>query len=282
MECGMRRLFAGIILCLWPFGLGAQDSTLVSLQTADATRGWEGVGRIDIAGRAFCTGAMIAPDIVLTAAHCLFDSETQKPFAANDFKFLAGWRNGRAVAYRGVKRVLAHPDYRYLGPEHIEEVGRDLALLELDQPIRLASIQPFAIGSDALLGETVEVVSYALDRSEAPSLQRSCSVLAPVPGMTVFSCSVDFGSSGAPIFRVKDGVPQIVSVVSAKAEMKGIKVSLGVRMTEPLAELRAAFDQSQDRFRKIVPGTNSLPQIKSSTVGASATAGAKFLKPAGP
>jgi protease YdgD len=275
----MRRILAIFLLGVLPGLAGAQDSGLESLQTANDTRGWEAVGRIDIAGRAFCTGAMIAPDIVLTAAHCLFDSGRKTPFAANDFKFLAGWRNGRAVAYRGIKRVLAHPSYQYLGPDHIEGVAYDLALLELDQPIMIASIKPFAIGSDVKMGETVEVVSYAHNRAEAPSLQKSCSVLGPQPGMTVFSCSVDFGSSGAPIFRVMDGVPRIVSVVSAKAELAGQQVSLGVRMAQPLADLRAAFDLSQDRFRKIVPGVSALPQISATAAVASKQPNAKFLRP---
>ncbi|MEM8798570.1 MAG: trypsin-like serine protease, partial [Pseudomonadota bacterium] len=54
----------------------ASESALKRLDTGDDSRGWEAVGKLNIDGRGFCTGALIAPDIVLTAAHCLYDKET--------------------------------------------------------------------------------------------------------------------------------------------------------------------------------------------------------------
>ena len=60
----MRR----IILALGLIGLctaaPAQDARLTSLDTGDDARGWEAVGRLDIDGKGFCTGALIAPDLV--------------------------------------------------------------------------------------------------------------------------------------------------------------------------------------------------------------------------
>jgi len=269
----MRLTLLAMVLSVVAGLAQAADSPLQSLQTDDQTRGWDAVGRVDIGDRAFCTGALIAFDLVLTAAHCLYDKESGRPFDAADFRFSAGLRNGRVAAERTVKRVFAHPSYVYRGPENVTGVPYDLALLQLDQPIQVASIRPYATGDDPQAGDTVEVVSYAIDRSEAPSLQKSCGVLGPQPGMMVFSCSVDFGSSGAPIFKLTNGVPQIVSVVSAKAELDGAKVSLGAQMAVPFAELMAAYNASQQPTRLAAGVRTSLPQIGASTVGA------KFLKP---
>ena len=53
------------------------------------------------------------------------------------------------------------------------------------------------------------------------------------------TCDVDFRSSGAPVFQMKDGVAQVVSVIPAKAEVQGKWVSLGLARESPLCSLMA-------------------------------------------
>ncbi|MEZ5779009.1 MAG: trypsin-like serine protease [Paracoccaceae bacterium] len=269
----MRGVIVASVMACLSLGAAAQESALERLSTSDATRGWEAVGRINIGDSGFCTGTLIANDLVLTAAHCLYDPDTYAPLPPESFQFLAGWRNGRAAAYRGVRRAVPHPDYFYEGRDRMDRVAYDLALLELDQPIRLPSIHPFAIGGDPQAGDAVGVVSYALDRAEAPSLQETCHVLGRQPGILVMTCDVDSGSSGAPIFTLQDGRPTIVSVVSAKAEMDAKPVALGTAMEQPMAELRAAYSAQERTFRGVTAG------LGKSGPGAAGDGGAKFLKP---
>ena len=104
----------------------AQDSQLRRLTTGDDAKAWEAVGRLNIGGTGFCTGALIAPNMVLTAAHCLFDKETGAQIDHAQVEFLAGWRDGRASAYRYVKQVVVHPDYKYIRHVSTDGVGNDL------------------------------------------------------------------------------------------------------------------------------------------------------------
>ena len=246
----------------------AAEAPLLALNTLNDSKGWEAVGKLVLGDRGFCTGALIAPHLVLTAAHCLFDKETGARLKPEEIKFLAGWQNGRAEAYRGVRQAVAHPDYAYGGADALDRVADDIALIELDQPILLPGVKPFAVGAAPGAGDRVGVVSYAQERAETPSLQEDCSVVDRQEGILVMTCDVDFGSSGAPVFRIGPEGVEIVSVVSAKADMQGQKVALGSGLEIPLKALTKALKQADHR-----PGN---VQVLS---GGQASGSAKFVKP---
>ncbi len=271
----MRQIFLTLWLLLVSAVLAqAQDSALSSMQTGDAARGWEAVGRLDIDDKGFCTGALIAPELVLTAAHCLYDNATATQIDPARIQFLAGMRNGRALAYRGVRRAVVHPAYVHHGDGDTSAVQFDVALLELDQPIRSTQIVPFETAQGATAGTQVGVVSYAHDRAEAPSLQQVCAIIGEQQGMFVTTCNIDFGSSGAPIFRIENGVARIVSVVSGKAELNSATISFGSVLTEPLTLLRAQLAAGGGTYQNTPP-----TQVRVITSGERSQTGAKFVRP---
>jgi len=276
----MRFLCAALFAAMVPLSVSAQDipsDGLAPITTTYDASGWEAVGRLNIGVGGMCTGALISPRIVLTAGHCAFNSHTGALVDPSAITFHAGWRNGHSAATRKVRRIVVHPDYEFSGDVNVPgTVQNDLALFELEDDIILANVRPFETGKRPRKGQQVGVVSYAHDRAETASIEDTCHVLARQRGSLILSCSVDFGSSGAPIFVQTEEGARIVSVVSAKAEVRGRPVSLGTNLEKPLTQMLAVLNGGGGYVEapKITIMRPNEPRRLSSGGG-----GAKFVRP---
>jgi V8-like Glu-specific endopeptidase len=192
---------------------------------------------LDFGPKAFCTATLVAPDLILTAAHCVFDGATGRKIPVDRMQFKAGWRKGTALAYRDIARVVVHPSYTYLSRFKALNIKFDTALLKLARPISTQVVTPFDTNVTPAPGARIAVVSYAHDRAEAPALQPLCHILTLQDDALVTSCDIDFGSSGAPVFEIADGQARIVSIIAAKAQMNGLDVSLGTPLSATFADL---------------------------------------------
>ncbi len=269
----MRIPFKSAILtltCLLAGPAHAGDGALNRIDDWAEARGWEGVGLLMVSNQSTCTGALIAPDMVLTAAHCLYDRRGSL-VAPHLINFRAAWRDGQAIATRVGKHALVHPDYVRRDHPTGEEIYRDLALLQLDQPIPAQTAAPFGTGRMPGPGQAVSLVSYGAGRNDAASLERACTLLDARGGVAAFNCSAVPGSSGSPVFGEIGGQPVIVSVVSA-LDVTGIVY--GMDLADHLDALLADF----------AAGTGVYPPkggagARRITIGQSTESGARFVRP---
>ncbi len=272
----MARLMSLAALCLalaWPTLSVASD--LIRLTNRDDLLGWEAVGRVDLGENSYCTGTLIADNIVLTAAHCVFDRRGAQ-ILPERIVFRAGLRDGAAIAARNIRRFVVADGYRAADGMSAENVRRDVALLELTTPIPTATASPFALHPNPTRGDDVSVVSYGRQRDDALSWERECDVLRRGQGLISFNCNVTFGSSGAPVFSDGGYRARIVSlVVGGHKTEHGTTVAYGMELPETVAalkrKLRAAGAAAP--VASATPGFRKVELTRGQTAG-----GARFEK----
>lgn len=229
----MRGFFA---MCLALIAVAATAEGRKMLG-AHEQRHWQAVGRLNF-GDGFCTGSLVAADMVVTAAHCVHASRTGARRRVETIHFVAGYRLRKYADHQKAASVSVHPAYKYARVMRTEQIAADLALVRLSGEIGKATPLPLAPG--VAEGDEVLILSYGRDRPEIPSIQSPCLVERNRAGVAVLDCDVTYGVSGAPVMRIIDGAPHIVAVVSAMGEVNGRPRAFAVMLDHSLGAVLGA------------------------------------------
>lgn len=267
----MIRLILAASLFLLPIGVFAEQSTsLTALTQRGDFLGLEAVGRLD-SPDGYCSVTLIASDLVLTAAHCVYKKSTGQPYQAEDLTFRAALTDGKALAERTAYRIAVDPAYSP-GKLSYARVVSDIALILLDDPIPTSVADPFALHSGGAIDGPVSVVSYGRGRNEQMSWQRGCNILDRHRGLVVMDCNVTYGSSGSAIFASENGRYRIFALTSAIGKQNGKRVAYGMELVERVATLKKKIRSTPIRRVK------AKQRVNVSTKSARKTSQARFVR----
>lgn len=251
-----------------------QDSVVMLVFSDPATN------RLDI-----CTAALVAPRLVLTARHCVADTDLDVK-CKEDGSAVFG---GVVRATHDAKKlyVFTGPDRPNLDPARWKPSGRgveviddgsknlcdhDIALVLLEQPVAGARLAPLRLDGSADRDERLTTVGWGITATElepAHRLQRSGVVVTRVgpdmvdPALTpsefAFDESICLGDSGGPIFSEKTGA--ILGVVSRGGNGTSSDTDLAASCIKP-TNLGTKLSSFRDLFTRAFMKAQAEPQLE--------------------
>jgi protease YdgD len=182
-----------------------------------------------------CTGSLIAPDLILTAAHCA------QGLGADParLRFRTGAYPGLTPVEIPAARIVLHPLYPADGePAGVEQrTGYDLALVRLAAPVPETAAFPLVPSREPVVGPRLLIASYRGGKGER-AREHTCPVIGATDRMIRMGCDVRPGESGSPVLQRGENGLVLVGVLSARAEDGPQKLAIAAGSTR-IGQLQA-------------------------------------------
>lgn len=177
---------------------------------------------------ALCTGVQIDARRAITAAHCLYNRKGEGVVNLEEMRIVKDVKSSHVSV--GVSSAEMFPGFA-IASRALDNFNYDVAVLTFSDVMPGNYRNPNTVNIPLRLGDELSTAYYKNVKRRLKLVETPCSLLNRKKSVLVLDCPVDFGASGAPVYRIGgNGSSDLVAIIVAKAMWGSKRVALAVNV----------------------------------------------------